>query len=105
MYLNQYVITTRFVIYDNSEIIRIIHEENGDWQFLGRETNLEESDAVIISLGEMMDFDNTLGIVESLPLGKQALSGIVESLPLGKQALRTNKMSPWYICDIDNINE
>ena len=75
---NQYVITTRFVIYDNSEIIRIIHEENGE-------------DAVIISLGEMLDFDNTLGIVESLPLGKQAL--------------RTNKMSPWYICDIDNINE
>ena len=83
---NQYVITTRFVIYDNSEIIRIIHEENGDWQFLGREENLKESDAVIISLGEMMDFDNSLSIVESLPVGKQAL--------------RTNKMSPWYIYDL-----
>ena len=34
----------------------------------------------------MMDFDNTLGIVESLPEGKQAL--------------RTDKMSPWYIYDI-----
>ena len=83
---NQYVITSRFVIYDKSEIIRIIHEENGDWQFLGREENLKESDAVIISLGEMMDFDNTLGIVESLPVGKQAL--------------RTDKMSPWYIYDL-----
>ena len=83
---NQYVITTRFVIYDNSEIIRIIHEENGDWQFLGREENLKESDAVIISLGEMMDFDNSLSIVESLPVGKQAL--------------RTDKMSPWYIYDL-----
>ena len=88
---NQYVITTRFVIYDNSEIIRIIHEENGDWQFLGREEDLEESDAVVISLGEMIDFDDSLSIVESLPEGKQAL--------------RTDKMSPWYICDIDNINE
>ena len=88
---NQYVITTRFVIYDNSEIIRIIHEENGDWQFLGCEENLEESDAVVISLGEMMDFDDSLSIVESLPEGKQAL--------------RTDKMSPWYIYDIDNINE
>jgi len=83
---NQYVITTRFVIYDNSEIIRIIHDENGDWQFLGREEDLEESDAVVISLGEMMDFDDSLSIVESLPEGKQAL--------------RTDKMSPWYICDI-----
>ena len=87
---NQYVITTRFVIYGNSEIIRIIHEENGDWQFLGREENLKESDAVILSLGEMMEFDNSLSIVESLPIGKQAL--------------RTNKMSPWYIYDINSIN-
>ena len=83
---NQYVITTRFVIYDNSEISRIIHDENGDWQFLGREEDLEESDAVVISLGEMMDFDDSLSIVESLPEGKQAL--------------RTDKMSPWYIYDI-----
>ena len=83
---NQYVFTTRFVIYDNSEIIRIIHEENGDWQFLGYEENLNESDAVIISLGEMLNFDNSLNIVDSLPMGKQAL--------------RKDKQSPWYIYDI-----
>jgi hypothetical protein len=84
---NQYVLTTRFVIYDNSEIIRITHEENGDWQFLGCEDNLKESDAVVVSLGEMMDFDNSLSVVDSLPVGKQAL--------------RTNKQSPWYIYDIE----
>ena len=83
---NQYVFTTRFVIYDNSEIIRIIHEENGDWQFLGYEENLNESDAVTISLGEMLNFDNSLNIVDSLPMGKQAL--------------RKDKQSPWYIYDI-----
>ena len=83
---NQYVFTTRFVIYDNSEIIRIIHEENGDWQFLGYEENLNESDAIIISLGEMLNFDNSLNIVDSLPMGKQAL--------------RKDKQSPWYIYGI-----
>ena len=83
---NQYVFTTRFVIYDNSEIIRIIHEENGDWQFVGCEENLNESDAVIISFGEMMDFDESLCVVKSLPVGKQAI--------------RKNKQSPWYIYDI-----
>ena len=88
---NQYVLTTRFVIYDNSEIIRIIHEENGDWQFLGCEDNLKESDAVVVSLGEMMDFDNSLSVVDSLPVGKQAL--------------RTNKQSPWYIYDIEEYND
>lgn len=85
---NQYVFTTKFVIYDNSEIIRIIHEENGDWQFLGHEENINETDAVIISLGEMMDFDDSLSIVASLPVGKQAI--------------RANKQSPWYIYDIEN---
>ena len=88
---NQYVLTTRFVIYDNSEIIRIIHEENGDWQFLGCEDNLKESDAVVVSLGEMTDFDNSLSVVDSLPVGKQAL--------------RTNKQSPWYIYDIEEYND
>ena len=82
----QHVFTTRFVIYDNSEIIRIIHEENGDWQFLGYEENLNESDAIIISLGEMLNFDNSLNIVDSLPMGKLAL--------------RKDKQSPWYIYDI-----
>lgn len=84
---NQYVFTTRFVIYDNSEIVRIMHEEDGDWQFLGKEENLEVSDAVLISLGEMMDFDKTLSIVESLPEGKQAI--------------RTSKSSQWQIFDIE----
>ena len=84
---NQYVLTTRFVVYDNSEIIRIIQEENGDWQFLGCEEDLKESDAVIVSLGEMIGLDNSLSIVDSLPVGRQAL--------------RTNKHSPWYIYDIE----
>ena len=84
---NQYVLTTRFVVYDNSEIIRIIHEENGDWQFLGCEEDLKESDAVIVSLGEMIGLDNSLSIVDSLPVGRQAL--------------RTNEHSPWYIYDIE----
>lgn len=84
---NQYVFTTRFVMYANSEIIRVIHEKDGSWQFLGKEENLKESDAVVISLGEMMDFDKTLNIVESLPRGKQAL--------------RTGKHSQWYIYDIN----
>ncbi len=84
---NQYVFTTRFVIYDNSEITRIIHERNGDWQFLGCQENLKESDALIVSLGEILEFDNSLSIVDSLPIGKQAT--------------RTNKQSKWYIYDIE----
>ena len=38
-------------------------------------------------------------------VGDFVLGSFLDALPEGKQALRTNKMSPWYIYDIDNINE
>ena len=85
---NQYVITTKYVINNNSPIIRVIHEEDGDWQFLGKEENLSESDAFVLSLEEILCLDNTLQDVLSLPLGKQAY--------------RTSSKDNWIIYDIDN---
>lgn len=85
---NQYVITTKYVINNNSPIIRVMHEKDGDWQFLGKEENLSESDAFVLSLEEILCLDNTL---------KDVLS-----LPLGKQAYRTNPKDSWIIYDIDN---
>jgi len=83
---NIYVFTTRYVVEDNSQIIRVLHDEDGDWQFLGSEGNLKESDAMIVSLGEIIQFDETL-------------SEII-NLPIGKQALRNQKGEPWYIYDM-----
>ena len=85
---NQYVITTKYVINNNSPIIRVMHEKDGDWQFLGKEENLSESEAIVLSLGEILCLDNTLQDVLSLPLGKQAY--------------RTNPKGSWIIYDIDN---
>lgn len=85
---NQYVITTKHVINNNSPIIRVMHEKDGDWQFLGKEENLSESDAFVLSLEEILCLDNTL---------KDVLS-----LPLGKQAYRTSPKDSWLVCDIDD---
>lgn len=85
---NQYVITTKYVINNNSPIIRVMHEEDGDWQFLGKEENLSESDAFVLSLEEILCLDNTLQDVLSLPLGKQAY--------------RTSSKDSWFVCDIDD---
>ena len=85
---NQYVITTKYVINNNSPIIRVIHEDDGDWQFLGKEENLCESDAYVLSLGEILCLDKTLQDVLSLTLGKQAY--------------RTSPKDNWIICDIDD---
>ena len=85
---NQYVITTKYVINNNSPIIRVMHEKDGDWQFLGKEENLSESDAFVLSLEEILCLDNTLQDVLSLPLGKQAY--------------RTSPKDSWLVCDIDD---
>ena len=85
---NQYVITTKHVINNNSPIIRVIHEKDGAWQFLGKEENLSESDAFVLSLEEILCLDNTLQDVLSLPLGKQAY--------------RTSPKDNWIASDIDD---
>jgi hypothetical protein len=64
----------------------VLHEEDEDWQFLGSEGNLNESDAMVVSLGEIIQFDETI-------------SEII-NLPIGKQALRNNKGESWYIYDL-----
>lgn len=87
---NQYVITTKYVINNNSPIIRVMHEKDGDWQFLGKEENLSESDAFVLSLEEILCLDNTLNEVLHLPLGKQAY--------------RTSPKDNWIVCDIDDEN-
>jgi hypothetical protein len=45
------------------------------------------------------------GLPNAYDVGGIMFRQFLDALPLGKQALRTNKMSLWYICDIDNINE
>lgn len=85
---DQYVITTKYVINNNSPIIRVIHEKDGDWQFLGKEENLSESDAFVLSLEEILCLDKTLNEVLHLPLGKQAY--------------RTSSKGNWIASDIDD---
>lgn len=84
--INIYILTTKNVIHEGWPIIRVIHDEDGDWQFLGDEENLTEDDAVIVSLEEIITIDNSLSEVTSLPKGKQAL--------------RNNIDEPWYVYDL-----
>ena len=84
---NQYVITTRFVISDGSMISRVIHDDEGDWQFLGSEQEIHKSDAIVLSLSEILEHDPTL-------------ENII-NLPTRKQAFRTSIKSPWEICDYE----
>jgi hypothetical protein len=70
--LNIYVFTTKFVLKENSPILKVYHDSEGDWQFLGKETNLKEDDAMVVSLDEILKFDPSLQQLLNLPIDSMA---------------------------------
>ena len=82
---NIYVFTTKAVLRKGQPILRVIHDTQGDWQFLSDEFYLKEDDAMLVSLGEILDYDRTV-------------SEII-SIPKGKQAIRESKGEAWHVYD------
>ena len=76
------VFTCVHVINEESPILRVVHDKDGDWQFLcGCEHSVE--DARVISLGEALGLDRSVSELAKMKKGK-----IAE---------RTNKNSNWII--------
>ena len=79
---NKSAITTKYVVNNNSIIVSVFYNEDGDWQFLGEE-EVSEEDAIVVSIQEMIDIDKSL---VNLP-----------DLKEGESAYRKNKESIWLI--------
>ena len=79
---NKSAITTKYVVNNNSIIVSVFYDEDGDWQFLGEE-EVSEEDAIVVSIQEMIDIDKSLA---NLP-----------DLKEGESAYRKNKESIWLI--------
>ena len=79
---NKSAITTKYVVNNNSIIVSVFYDEDGDWQFLGEE-EVSEEDAIVVSIQEMIDIDKSL---VNLPELKE-----------GESAYRKNKESIWLI--------
>jgi len=79
---NKSAITTKYVVNNNSIIVSVFYDEDGDWQFLGEE-EVSEEDAIVVSIQEMIDIDKSL---VNLP-----------DLKEGESAYRKNKESIWLI--------
>jgi hypothetical protein len=76
------VITTKYVVKNGSPIVVVYYDEDGDWQFFGKE-RFNEKDAFVISIQQILDIDNSL---VNLP-----------DLERGQQALRSDKNADWKI--------
>jgi hypothetical protein len=81
--LTIYVFTLRCIVLDKMPITYVSHDAEGDWQFLRQDRELREEDAMLISLGEMIEHDPS--ILE------------IADLPRGGFATRRDENSPWRI--------
>jgi hypothetical protein len=79
---NKAVITTRFVVENNSTITYVSYDDDGDWQFFGNE-DITENDALVISIKQILDID-------------QSLKDIPE-IQEGQNVTRNDINSPWQI--------
>ena len=79
---NKSAITTKYVVNNNSIIVSVFYDEDGDWQFLGEE-EVSEEDAIVVSIQEMIDIEKSL---VNLP-----------DLKEGESAYRKNKESIWLV--------
>ena len=82
--LTTYVFTTKTIVYEKNPILRVICDNDGDWQFLDGQKDLKVEDAMLISLGEILQLDSSLDSIVSL-------------LNPGEMAVRKKQNSSWTI--------
>jgi hypothetical protein len=79
---NKAVIATKYITDKNSVIVSVFYDEDGDWQFFSQE-EVNEDDARVLSVQQILKIDNTLADIPSLSKGQSAF--------------RVNKDSLWQI--------
>ena len=70
--LTKAVFTTVYVIENNSPIVYVSHDIDGDWQFFGHEKDVEIDKARVVSLEEIIEIDSSVKDVLDMPRGTAA---------------------------------
>jgi hypothetical protein len=56
---NLAVFTTNYIMNNNSPIVYVVHD-NDDWQFLGPEEDINESNLMIVKLQSLINLDQSI---------------------------------------------
>jgi hypothetical protein len=69
---NTAVITTKYVVRQQSLILSVCHFADGFWQFTGKEEQLLDADYLVVGLAEVVSLDSSILEVADLPFGVDA---------------------------------
>ena len=67
------VFSTKGIVENRACINHIVHDYDGDWQFLNLEEDLTEDNARLLSLEEVIDMDNSIANVLKMDIGYYAI--------------------------------
>ena len=82
-----YVFTTRKVMIEKKPILKIVCDEDGDWQFFAKYDLPTSQNALLVSLDEILQMDKNL-------------ETIISQLSIGQFAYRKDVLSTWKIEDL-----
>ncbi len=69
---NTAVFSLKKIIFSKEPILKVYHDCDGDWQFLGSEINLDMAESALVSLEEIVELDFTVLEVSDLDYGWMA---------------------------------
>lgn len=65
------IIICRHIVNEGKSILFVSHEKDGMWQFMCGGIHIME-DAMVVSLKEAYDIDNSVGVLSKMPCGYYA---------------------------------
>jgi len=69
------VFTTSFVMQEDKPILYVSHDTDGAWQFHAATEGVDTTKAMMVSLKNILDHDETIRGISDLPLGHVASRG------------------------------
>lgn len=67
---NKLVLTTRFVLCNDSLVTFVLYDEDGDWQLFGDEGIAEDEDAYTVSVEEILEMEPSLRKLPDMQQGQ-----------------------------------
>ena len=82
---NKQVLTTSYVLTNDSPITFVLYDEDGDWQLFGDDEIVEDEDAYMVSVEEILEMESAL---RKLP-----------DMQPGQAVVREKGSTRWYFAE------
>ena len=96
---NTYIFTCEHVLDNTADICRVLHEEDGDWQFLCKANKHTLAESRVIRFKEILDFDFSVSELSNMP------SNYMAERKDKTHSWEITKLSPKFSALYEFINE